>query len=333
MSIYCSLCDYKAKSLKSLSVHLNSSFKENHKCGSKQYYDQFLKTSSDGCVECGKETRFLNLVQGYVQTCGNHCAGIRKRRLLKEDPEKFKKFVDKVTKNVTNTWSKRTDDEKIAIFLKISNKNKEINSTLNKEELRKKYSRYFKCDEKTIDRLNLAGRKQCLKNLKNGLLGVNSTMKGRFQPSHPEKYVGDAKNIIYRSSWELKFCSWCDKNDSIIDWQSEEFFIYYRDPITNKIRRYFPDFLITAKTKEGKIVKKLIEIKPKIQTIAPPKRKKISKSYINEIATFGTNQAKWAAARIFCKARNWEFNILTENELYPNGIPGGSYKKIKSIPK
>ena len=26
--------------------------------------------------------------------------------------------------------------------------------------------------------------------------------KGRFTPKHPEKYVGDVKNIVYRSIWE-----------------------------------------------------------------------------------------------------------------------------------
>lgn len=30
------------------------------------------------------------------------------------------------------------------------------------------------------------------------------TLKGRYTIQNPEKYIGDTKNIIYRSSWEKK---------------------------------------------------------------------------------------------------------------------------------
>jgi hypothetical protein len=71
--------------------------------------------------------------------------------------------------------------------------------------------------------------------------------QGRFNPRNPEKYKGDVRNIIYRSSWELKFLQWCDRNDSILEYGSEEFFIPYRDPTTGKIRRYFPDAYVKYK--------------------------------------------------------------------------------------
>ncbi len=61
--------------------------------------------------------------------------------------------------------------------------------------------------------------------------------------------------------------------------------------------------------------KLIIEVKPKIQC-APPKRpKRQTKKYITEVKTFGVNQAKWKAAREYCKDRNMEFLILTEKEL------------------
>ena len=40
--------------------------------------------------------------------------------------------------------------------------------------------------------------------------------KSLFRPHNPRKYKGDVRNIICRSSWENKFCSWCDLNENII---------------------------------------------------------------------------------------------------------------------
>ena len=68
--------------------------------------------------------------------------------------------------------------------------------------------------------------------------------KGKYQPSNPKKYKGDPTNIIYRSLWERKMMRYCDLNENILEWQSEEFCIPYRSPIDNKIHRYFPDFFI-----------------------------------------------------------------------------------------
>ena len=71
--------------------------------------------------------------------------------------------------------------------------------------------------------------------------------KGKFTPTHSNKYQGDSRNIIYRSLWELKFMKWCDRNVNIIEWGSEEFFIPYVSPIDNRKHRYFPDFYMKVK--------------------------------------------------------------------------------------
>ena len=70
--------------------------------------------------------------------------------------------------------------------------------------------------------------------------------KSLFKPSHPKKYKGDITNIICRSTWEKKFCHYCDLNENVIEWGSEEFFIPYRAP-DGKTRRYFPDFIMKVK--------------------------------------------------------------------------------------
>tara|TARA_Y100000114_G_C11621732_1_gene260003 strand:- start:156 stop:596 length:441 start_codon:yes stop_codon:yes gene_type:complete len=139
--------------------------------------------------------------------------------------------------------------------------------------------------------------------------------KGKYKPSNPKKYKGDPTNIIYRSLWERKFMVYCDNHSKILQWGSEEIALPYRSPIDNKIHRYFPDFFIKVKEKNGKIKRYIIEIKPKKQTIEPVVKKRKTKGYIYEVYEYARNQAKWKAAEEFCKDRLWEFKILTEEEL------------------
>lgn len=139
--------------------------------------------------------------------------------------------------------------------------------------------------------------------------------KGKYQPSYPRKYKGDPTNIIYRSLWERKFMMYCDTNENIIEWGSEEIALPYRSPIDNRIHRYFPDFYIKVKESNGSIKRYLIEIKPKKQTIEPKVQKRKTKSYIYEVYEYAKNQAKWRAAEEFCKDRLWEFKVLTEDDL------------------
>ncbi len=139
--------------------------------------------------------------------------------------------------------------------------------------------------------------------------------KGKYKPSFPEKYKGDPTNIIYRSLWERKFMRYCDLNQTILEWGSEEIALPYRSPVDGKVHRYFPDFYIKVKESTGTIKKYLIEIKPKKQTIPPAKPKRQTKGYLYEAFEYAKNQAKWAAAKDYCKDRLWEFKVLTEDDL------------------
>ena len=138
--------------------------------------------------------------------------------------------------------------------------------------------------------------------------------KGKYRPSYPKKYKGDPTNIIYRSLWERKFMIYCDTREQILEWGSEEICLPYRSPVDNRIHRYFPDFYI--KVNENGIIKKyLIEIKPKKQTVEPKVQKRKTKGYIYEVVEYAKNQAKWKAAKEFCEDRQWQFKIITEDEL------------------
>ena len=138
--------------------------------------------------------------------------------------------------------------------------------------------------------------------------------KGKYKPSYPKKYKGDPTNVIYRSLWERKFMVYCDKNENILEWSSEEIALPYKSPLDNRIHRYFPDFYI--KVKEGnKIQKYLVEIKPKKQVSEPKVPKRKTKGYIYEVKEYVKNQAKWKSAQEFCEDRQWKFKIMTEDDL------------------
>ena len=138
--------------------------------------------------------------------------------------------------------------------------------------------------------------------------------KGKYYPSYPRKYKGDPTNIIYRSLWERKFMVYCDKNDNILEWESEEIAIPYRSPVDNRVHRYFPDFYMKVKERGGKVKRYVIEVKPAKQTKPPVKPKRQTKGYIREAYEYAKNQAKWKMAREFCADRQWEFKVVTEKE-------------------
>ena len=139
--------------------------------------------------------------------------------------------------------------------------------------------------------------------------------KGKYYPSFPRKYKGDPTNIIYRSLWERKFMVYCDKNQNILEWASEEIAIPYRSPIDNRVHRYFPDFYMKVKEMNGRIKRYVIEVKPAKQTKPPAKPKRQTKGYIREAYEYAKNQAKWKMAKEFCADRQWEFKVVTEKEL------------------
>lgn len=139
--------------------------------------------------------------------------------------------------------------------------------------------------------------------------------KGIYKPSNPKKYIGDPKNIIYRSLWERKFMVWCDLNENIMKWSSEEIWIPYISPLDNRCHKYFPDFYIKYKDNEGILRESLIEVKPKRQVEGPKPQKRMTQKQMYEIKEFAKNQAKWKAAKEFCEDRRWKFQILTEDNL------------------
>ena len=141
-----------------------------------------------------------------------------------------------------------------------------------------------------------------------------SKYTGIYRVENPSKYSGDITDVIYRSSYELKFMRWCDTNNSVIEWGSETAIIPYKSPVDNKMHRYFVDFYVKINSKDG-IVKYLVEIKPEKFTKPPDKNQRKTKKFIQEVFQYGVNQSKWEAAKNFCSKKGMKFIILTEKEL------------------
>ncbi len=139
--------------------------------------------------------------------------------------------------------------------------------------------------------------------------------KGKFRPKHPKKYRGDPTKIIYRSLWERSCMRYFDDNPNVLKWSSEEVIVPYKSPLDGRYHRYFPDFLIRIKNKQGQLETIMIEVKPFKETKEPKPQKRLTKKYLYEVRTWGVNKSKWEAAIEFCKDRKWKFIIITEKEL------------------
>ena len=140
--------------------------------------------------------------------------------------------------------------------------------------------------------------------------------KGRFKPLNPSKYAGNSSNIIYSSSYELKFMAYLDKHPDVISWASEEMRLPYISPIDNRRHEYYPDFLVRKRNRDRSEETMMIEIKPHSQANPPVQTKgKTKKRFLQEVMTWGVNEAKWKAASALCEHNGWRFCVMTEYEL------------------
>ena len=139
--------------------------------------------------------------------------------------------------------------------------------------------------------------------------------QGLYKPTNTNKYTGRG-NPRYLSGWELRFFRWCDHNPNVVEWSSENVIIPYVNPLTGKTHKYMVDNRVVIK--EGdKLVKYLIEIKPKTQTRRPTSHgNKKQSTMLYENIEYVRNRAKWAAAQKWCDKHGYKFQIVTEDELF-----------------
>ena len=134
--------------------------------------------------------------------------------------------------------------------------------------------------------------------------------QGIYQPINVNKYVGKNVNrIIFRSSYENSVMRFLDNHPAVQYWASESYKIPYVNPLTGKKTFYIPDFFIVYDDSQGKRHVEIVEVKPSTQIVENAKT-----SY--DKAQAAINEAKWKAARYWCKQKGISFRVITENEIY-----------------
>lgn len=297
----CHFCSHEC-SPRGMAQHVRA-----HAHTSQSYYD--LLYGAGKCKVCGAPTRYLDLAKGYARFCPTH------------------RFSE------TSEWVKRgwTDERKekhAATFARYANKDGRPKGAKNKHpypadarivkslqtrDYWKTHQHSWSGRQHTEITKDLMSRVRA-EGLASGAIKLGTSFKGVYVPRYPNKYVGDANNIVFRSSWERGFMRYCDETPGVLRWSSEELRIAYVSPIDGKLHTYFPDFAIEIKTLAG-VKKFVVEIKPFRQTKPPEPRRK-TKKFLMEAATFAVNQAKWQAAKEFCDTQGWTFLVLTERELF-----------------
>lgn len=129
-----------------------------------------------------------------------------------------------------------------------------------------------------------------------------------FVPKNPHKYAGDPRRIVSRSSWEYLYMQALDNSLQVAKWLSEprHLKITYLDPITKKVKTYWPDFLVQFNNNTLEIV----EIKPIKEASLSESRNTYDKLHVLR------NIAKWQAADRLAKAIGGRFRVVTERELF-----------------
>lgn len=144
--------------------------------------------------------------------------------------------------------------------------------------------------------------------------------QGYYQLVNPSKYIGDVNKIIFRSSWEKRFATYCDLNEKILLWGSEPVQIPYFNPVDKVMKPYNVDFYVKVQTSAGD-KEYIVEVKPSRQLQKPNSpvgratEKKIV-AYNTQLKTYLVNMSKFQAAKEYAAGRGWEFVIVTENFIF-----------------
>ena len=148
-------------------------------------------------------------------------------------------------------------------------------------------------------------------------------LNGKYKPTNIVKYIGDLDSIIFRSSWEFRFCQYCDLNQNIVKWSSEPLSIEYWSPIDKKMHRYHPDYYVKVLQKDGTTKDWILEIKPRNQyaleckpVITGKITEKKLKAYNDKLSVWIINRCKFEAAKKFAESIGYQFGTIDESFVF-----------------
>lgn len=142
-----------------------------------------------------------------------------------------------------------------------------------------------------------------------------TALRGKYFLSHPEKNLRGAKYILFKSKLEAMFIKFLDCSPDVVKWDYENPMntIPYYDPVQQRQRRYFIDFVMWVRS--GPTLQEIwVEIKSSGET-NPPRKTRNTIAYNESLRTYATNLAKWKMAAKICQAKGKLFRVITEKDL------------------
>lgn len=252
----CQICGFIAKNANSLGKHIHHTHKDYTK---KIYYDKFVRVAPSTCV-CGKEKNFRGLGEGYRQFCSVSCRsldlGIRNKISARQTGKK--QSNETVQKRLQNTDQKNKESARKKTMLE---KYGVDNPILVPEFLEKAKVKNKKSPKRKIEH----SKKIIESKRKNGTLNHSDSTRSKITNRLNEYYqngddqsvtatslpsngrghkTGYHNGILYRSSYELLFIIFCERNGIEIEsCENKERRVRY--VYEGKKRWYYPDFYLT----------------------------------------------------------------------------------------
>lgn len=149
---------------------------------------------------------------------------------------------------------------------------------------------------------------------------------GFYKLLNEKKYITDPNKIVYRSSLELKFCNFVDKNSKVLKWGSEVVGVPYIGS-DGKPHTYYIDFYVEVANPNNPAGydRILVEVKPSVEAERviknqPPQKPVKStptslRNWEYAILEFYKNKRKWCAAKEYARIKGMIFVIVTEKTL------------------
>lgn len=242
----CQICGKECSSFKGMFRHIRIE----HKMYSKEYYDKFYKKLNEGkCIVCGKQTKYVNTIEGYRRYCSVQC---------NHSTDEFKNSVREGMKN-SEHWQKIRNTEEFRKKLSEGHKNGNyVQKVMKTKEYRDNMRNAVLNSEKWLNAQQDPERRYKL-----SVLATKRIENGEMKL----KYKYDEKT--FSSSYELAYYIWLK--------DSKKDFIYQADPIPYEFngvtKHYVPDFKVDDQLIEIKGIHFFENKDPNGKMICPWKRK------------------------------------------------------------
>lgn len=248
----CPICKSEKKSIRSLVAHMRIAHnldQPEYKDIIFQYYpDLFIK-----CIECGTSIKkFKNA--GGAETCSIECRNKAKHKInlgRKQSESQIKKRIESTDQKTKESTRKQTMFDKYGSLSYIPNpedRSSKISSALSgkirtKEHIQKIVdSKKFNKTDKHTDSTRTKIKNSLLKYYQEGDNQIITIPKNIIKCNGRGHKTGTFNKINYRSSYELLFLIFCEKNKiQIQSAESKQHRIRY---VLDRKRWYYPDFYL-----------------------------------------------------------------------------------------